>query len=695
MIFSYIMMQKHEGSFSMSKRIWPRLTMGTCYYPEHWDESLWRSDLQRMKNAGISTIRIGEFAWNKFEPQEGVFTYDFFDRFLDLCLEENMQVIFGTPTATPPAWLTHKYPECLNAFQDGTLMRHGSRRHYNYNAPKYRELSARIVTRIAQHLGRHPAIVGWQIDNEFNCETDMFHSQADHEAFRRFLQEKYGTLDALNHAWGTVFWNQDYTDWEQVHLPRPTPTNAQNPHMELDYRRFIAHSAQSYCALQTEILRQYIGPDVYITTNGMFGHLDNHALTRECLDVYTYDSYPNFGFPLDRPFDPHAMNDRTWSRNLTEVRSVCPHFGVMEQQSGSNGWHCRMEGPSPRPGQLTLWTLQSIAHGADFISYFRWRTCTFSTEMYWHGILDYDNRDNRRLKEVRQVSRLMEKLQPVACAGSKAAFALLRDYDNLWDAEVDAWHRRFCHASEQAVFETAQRTHTPYDMLFLQPTTTVKDLLRYPVIIDPHPVILTRQRSELLRSYVEQGGTLILGCRAGQKDALGHCVMQPMPGLLSALTGTQVEDFTFCSPAEPPVTADWQGETLDMPVFNDVLSAQPGARVLARYTGSYYAGEPALVENTVGRGRVLHIGSALSESNLKLLLCYAGVLSPWEHILDVPECVELAAREKDGRTFLFLLNYAAQPQVITLHRAAASLISGSLPQGSLTLPGFGFEVIEV
>lgn len=679
----------------MSKQIWPRLTMGTCYYPEHWDEALWPSDLRRMKDAGISVIRIGEFAWNKFEPREGEFTYDFFDRFLALCQQEGMKVIFGTPTATPPAWLMEKYPECLNAFIDGTLMRHGSRRHYNYNAPKYRELSARVVTKIAQHIGRHPAIVGWQIDNEFNCETDMFHSEADSAAFRVFLQEKYGSLENLNRAWGTVFWNQDYTDWSQVYVPRPTPTHAQNPHMELDWRRFIAASVHSFCAMQVEILRQHIGPEVYITTNGMFGHIDNHSLTRDCLDVYTYDSYPNFGFPLDGSYDPAGLNDRKWSRNLTEVRSISPHFGVMEQQSGSNGWHCRMEGPSPRPGQLTLWTLQSIAHGADYISYFRWRTCTFSTEMYWHGILDYDNRDNRRLREVKAVSTLMEKLQPVAGADSKAAFALVRDYDNQWDAEVDAWHRRFQHASENAVFDFSQRTHTPYDMLFLHPAATVEDLARYPVLIYPHAVILNPDYAALLKAYVKQGGTLIVGCRTGQKDAKGHCVMQPMPGALSALTGTQVDDFTFCSPAEPPVTADWNGEALDTPIFNDVLTALPGANVLARYASSYYAGEAALVENHVGQGRVLHLGSAFSVENLKLLLCYAGCLSPWEHVAEVPERVELAVREKDGRTFLFLLNYMAQPQQVTLHRPARSLITGDMLEGTITLPKFGFEVIEV
>ena len=376
---------------------WPALTVGTCYYPEHWPETLWEDDLRRMLDSGITVIRVGEFAWSKFELHEGEFTFDFFDRFLDLCAEMGMKVIFGTPTATPPAWLTEKYPEVLNCSMDGVLYRHGGRRHYNYNSPVYQQLCARIVEQLARHYGHHPAIVGWQIDNEINCETCDFYSEADSAAFRKFLREKYGTLDALNDAWGTVFWNQTYTDWAQVYVPRPTATPGVNPHLLLDYSRFVSESAIRFCRIQADILRQHVAPGVYITTHGLFANLDNHRLQDECLDVMTYDSYPSFAFELDHPWNPDAMNDRGWSRMLAEVRSVCPHFGIMEQQSGANGWYNRMEGPAPRPGQLTLWAMQSVAHGADFVSFFRWRTCTVGTEIYWHGILNYDNRDNRRL----------------------------------------------------------------------------------------------------------------------------------------------------------------------------------------------------------------------------------------------------------------------------------------------------------
>ena len=167
-----------------------KITLGTCYYPEHWPEEMWEEDLQRMLASGIEVIRIAEFAWSKIEPREGEFTYEFFDRFLEKAEKAGMKVIFCTPSATPPAWLTNKYPEVLNANINGVLYRHGCRRHYNYNSPKYQELVKRIVEKSASHYASHPSIIGWQIDNELNCETSEFYSESDSAAFRVFLKKK-------------------------------------------------------------------------------------------------------------------------------------------------------------------------------------------------------------------------------------------------------------------------------------------------------------------------------------------------------------------------------------------------------------------------------------------------------------------------------------------------------------------------
>ena len=680
---------------------WDELSLGVCYYPEHWDKSLWREDLRRMKAAGIGTVRIAEFAWSIFEPEEGVFSFDFFDSFLDLAESEGMKVIFGTPTATPPAWLTEKYPEVLNCRKDGVLFRHGMRRHYNYNSGTLHRLASRIVERLAEHYAKRPCIVGWQIDNELNCEIREFYSESDTLAFREYLKEKYGTLDALNEAWGTVFWNQTYSGWEQVYVPRATIYDMCNPHVVLDFTRFISESAIRFCKMQSDILRRYIKPGDFITTNGMFANLDNHKMADTCLDVYTYDSYPNFAYCMkEDPRHSRTLNDRKWSRNLTEVRSVCPHFGIMEQQSGANGWNARLDAPAPKPGQLMLWAMQSVMHGADFVSFFRWRTATKGTEMYWHGILDYDNRDNRKLAEVKAFHARTQAISEVAGAEFVAPFALVRDYDNIFDAQLDVWHGRVADSSETEIFVVSQLTHTPMDVVYLLEGIEARELLKYKVLIYPHAEILAEKACVVLEEYVRMGGCLIIGARTGQKDTNGQCVMMPMPGLLGGLTQTAVKEFTLVGPADDAVTADWNGAEIEAGVFNDILEpVGADARVLASYhdngVGPYYTGAAAVIETKVGQGRVLHFGGTFTRDNVKAFLDYAGVLEPFADSVRAPEACEIALRRKGGQDYLFVLNYDSAAQEISLGRNMVDMDSGERVNGPVTLPPYGTKVYRV
>ena len=673
-----------------------RLILGACYYPEHWPESMWREDLRRMLDTGIEVIRIAEFAWNKIEPREGVFDYSFFDRFLDMAEEEGMKVIFCTPTATPPAWLTEKYPEALNADIDGTLFYHGARRHYNYNSPIYRELSARITEKSASHYAPRPCVIGWQIDNEVNCETDFFYSESDHNAFRVFLQEKYGTLDELNRAWGTAFWNQTYTDWQEVHAPRKTYTNSTNPHEVLDYYRFISHSARSFVKLQSDMIAKYKKAGDFITTNGLFGHLDNHRMTAESLDFMTYDSYPNFAYSQELyAGDSDVMKDRKWSRNLSEVRSISPVFGIMEQQSGANGWNSRMEAPSPRPGQITLWTMQSIAHGADYVSYFRWRTCTMGTEIYWHGILDYSSRENRRLREVRDIHRKLQALGGLAGSRYQARVGMIRDYDNIWDAQLDIWHGRLERQSQKAFFEAAQLTHTPFDYVYLREDTTPEELAGYTVLFYPHAAILTEKQAKLLERYVENGGILVAGCRNGYKNIDGQCVRDELPGLLSGLTGTAVAEYTPIAPDTGAVFINWDGDRLPASEYVEELEAAPGARTAGVYGQDYYQGSGALIENRFGKGTAYYYGSAYTVDAVKTFLKKLGVASPWAGVVQAPQECELAVREKDGRQYLFLLNYSPKAVGAQLLRPGKNLYTGETVSGSLELGPYGTAVIEL
>lgn len=662
------------------------IVMGTDYYPEHWDENMWKNDLDRMLRTGVEVIRIAEFAWNKFEPREGDYTFDFFDRFLDLCEKKGMKVIFCTPSATPPAWMSDKYPEILNARMDGVLYRHGARRHYNYNSFIYQRFTRNIVQRIAEHYAKRPCIIGWQIDNEINCEMNEFYSESDSLAFREFLKNKYGSIEQLNKAWGTVFWNQTYTSWGEVYVPRTTLSNAVNPHEVLDYKRFISDSACRWCKMQSDIIRKYIKQDDFVTTNGLFGDLDNHRMARESLDFMTYDSYPNMAFGLHSHFEQvNKLKDRQWCMNLDEVRSLKGNFGIMEQQSGANGWNTAMESPTPRPGQITLWTMQSIAHGADFISYFRWRTATIGTEIYWHGILDYSDRDNRRLSEVRNIHTKLQRISELAGSEYYAEVGVLETYDNKWDAELDAWHKLIASTSMNGLYTASQLTHTPVDFVYLQTGTTINDLKKYKVLFYPHAVILTKEQADLLTAYVEQGGTLVFGCRAGQKNTQGHCVQDKLPGQVRQLTGADVLEYTMVAPDEGTVYVNLGDTQIEAAAFNDELAPLEGATVLGRYANSYYQGVPALIEKHTGKGKTLYFGGAFTAGTAKIFFEKLDIIHPLQKFVDGPEEVEIASRNKNGKHYIFVLNYSKTQQQINIGKTMLNLYTGERASGQLTM----------
>ena len=667
------------------------ITLGVCYYPEHWDKSLWQDDLRRMKEYGIEIVRIAEFAWNKFEPHEGKFTFDFFDEFMDLTLKEGMKVIFCTPSATPPAWMSNKYPEILNADIDGNLIYHGQRRHCNLNSPKYRFFVSRITQKLAEHYSRYSNIVAWQLDNEINCECDMYYSKSDHEAFREYLKNNFKTLDKLNSAIGAEFWNQTYTDWEEVHLPRRTNAGSYgNPHMRLWQKRFISDTVIGFFKLQSDIIRKYT--DAYITTNGLFRNIDYQRLVKEVLDFITYDNYPNFAY--QRRLDPknqNGMRDRNSSYNLTRTRAISPIFGIMEQQSGPSGWNFKMEQPSPKPNQMRLWTMQAIAHGADFVSYFRWRTCTFGTEMYWHGLNDYCNKPNRRTDELQKTYKDIQTIQEVCGKEYIAEAVLLKDYDNEWDADEDIWHSEADNISYDGWFRAFQKKHIPYDMLYVDDETELCELLKYKIAVYPHPAILNEKRARLLEEYAKQGGTVILGCRTGYKDLNGICYMTPMPCHASGLCGAEVEDFTFFSPYDEEQFIKIGDKRVSAPCFNDILKITDGDAV-GVFENNYYEGKTAVSVKNIGKGKVYYFGAAFAEDSAKAFIELENITPPMDlgSCLDLPESIELALRGD----YIFLLNYDKDSVEFNCSGAFVDVITNKEFKDKLTINGYDVLVLK-
>lgn len=696
------------------------ITLGVCYYPEHWEQSMWAEDLRRMKECGIEVIRIAEFAWNKFEPEEGVYTFEFFDCFMELTKQYDMKVIFCTPTATAPLWLSEKYPEILNADIDGNLFYHGTRRHNNLNSEVYRKFSAQITDKLAEHYVKYDNVIGWQLDNEINCENDLYYSESDHEAFRAYCREKYGTLDNFNQKMGTIFWNQTYTDWQQVHLVRRTNTYGQtNPHLQLEEKRFISESVYTFFKIQADIIRKwqkiYGREDQFVTTNGLFRHIDYQRLVEDVLDFITFDNYPAFARDsVLRLEDGNGFMDRNSSRNLIRTRSISPIYGIMEQQTGAGGWNSRMMMPMPQPGQMRLWTMQAIAHGADFVSFFRWRTATMGTEIYWHGLHDYDNRENRRVRELKQISKEVQMLSGVTGGTYQSKVAILCDYDNEWDGENDIWHGPLREKSMGSWFVALQKAHIPFDYIYWEEDMEEGAFENYEYLIYPHATIFTKKRMKLLETVVENGKTIIFGCRSGYKNERGQCYTMPMPGYVGKLCGCEIEEYTYVSAFDgeveievvdgaAPERCEARGDAL---LFHDILAPTDG-EVMAVFrgkektgSGCHYENKPAVVRRKCGREAGWYVGTVFAENTANLLIRLTGMseMAAYKKELELPETVEIAVRKGERGTFVFLLNYEKNPASIVAHSGTANkfvdVLTGETVEELTEIDGHDFLILQ-
>ena len=430
---------------------WTRRRLGVCYYPEHWPEEVWAEDAARMVGAGLSIVRIGEFAWSRIEPEPGRLAWDWLDRAVETLGRAGLHVVMGTPTATPPRWMIDKHPDMLAVDAEGRPRRFGSRRHYDFSHSGYRDEAVRITHAIAERYGRHPAVVAWQTDNEYGChDTTLSWSPAARTAFRAWLAARYPDIAGLNAAWGNAFWSMDYAAFDEVDLPNLTVTEP-NPVHVLDFRRFSSDQVVAFNRAQAEVLRA-LSPGRTLLHNymGRVTDFDHYAVGAD-LDAASWDSYP-LGFLEDRLGAEDAWKRRFahqgdpdfqafhhdlyravgQPRGASEKRdrgaSGEGRWWVMEQQPGPVNW--APYNPAPSDGMVRLWSWEAFAHGAEVVSYFRWRQAPFAQEQMHAGLLRSDSVAAPALDEVRRVAGEIAGLGHVE--RTQSPVALVFDYESDW-----------------------------------------------------------------------------------------------------------------------------------------------------------------------------------------------------------------------------------------------------------------------
>ena len=633
------------------------MKLGVCYYPEHWPEDLWAEDARRMADLGLSWVRIAEFAWSRIEPEPGRFDWGWLDRAVDTLAAASLKIVMCTPTATPPKWLVDAHPEMLAVDAGGRPRGFGSRRHYCFSSEAYRAECARIVDAVAARYGQHPAVGAWQTDNEYGChDTTISYSVNAARRFRDWLANRYQSVDALNRAWGAVFWSQEYRDFQEVDPPNLTVTEA-NPSHRLDYNRFASDEVAGFNRLQTEILRRRSpGRDITHNFMGFYTEFDHFDVGRD-LDFASWDSYP-LGF-LEQFWFPET-------EKLAHLRQGHPDISafhhdlyrgvgrgrwwVMEQQPGPVNW--ARYNPAPLPGMVRSWTWEAFAHGAEVVSYFRWRQVPFGQEQMHAGL----NRPDRVLDQGgREAAEVAAELAEVGRLAPcrRADVALVFSYEADWQFGIQP-HAQGFHWLRLAFEAYSALRKLGLDIDILPPEA---DLTGYRLVVAPSLPIL---RPETLAALEAGGAIVLFGPRTGSRTVEGHIPAGLPPGPLAARLPFRVSRVESLRPGVGPGVA-LGGKQLSGRLWREDLDTELAP--LAQFDN----GQPAWVAHNGWHYLATWPEPALFDAVAAAVVAEAG-LTPHTLNLDV------RIRTRDGVRFAF--NYAAETRPAPAPRGADFLLGG-------------------
>ncbi|EDY56093.1 MULTISPECIES: beta-galactosidase [Streptomyces] len=641
-----------------------KIPYGGDYNPEQWPAEVWDADHRLFTRAGIDTLTVGVFSWSLTQPAEDTYDFTVLDRILDRAAAEGRQVCLATGTAALPPWLAKKYPEVNRTDFEGRRHRYGQRHNFCPSSPAYRGLAAKMAARLAERYADHPALLAWHVNNEYGgaCYCDLC---AD--AFRDWLRDRYGTLDALNDAWWTTFWSHRYTSYEEIEPPNALTEHWRGPDhtafqgITLDYLRFTTDALLGCFLAEKEVIRAR-DPVTPVTTNfmGMFRPLDYHRWAPH-LDFASWDSYP----PLDAP--------PTWAalaHDLMRGLKDGAPFWLMEQTPSTTA--CRDVNPLRRPGELRLATFQAIAHGADAALYFQLRASRGACEKYHGAVIGHAGRDDTRVfREVAVLGAELEQLGDVSLgARTPARTALLFDWDSWWALEISDGPSRLVKYQEvvHAYYRAAREAGADVDVV---PHTA--DLTPYDVVLTPALHMVKGDLATRLEAVAERGGTVLATFLSGRVDAHDRAFLTDVPGPLAPLMGIRIDEWDSRRPEFAQSIPELASE--GRLVFEIVRLR--GAEAVATYGSDFYAGTPAVTRNAYGQGEGWYVATALDQPGVdevvRRVLDRHDLVGPYAGHAGV----ETANRTTpDGTRLLFLLNHTDRTAELKAHIAATDLLTG-------------------
>lgn len=669
---------------------------GGDYCPEQWDEELWLEDIRIMKYYGVNAVTLNVHSWCVIQPEEGPCDFAKMDRIVKLLADHEIQIIMATGTAALPTWLLNKYPEIMAVDITGVRNKPAKRVNYCPNSPDYRRETKRICGELAKHYRNQENIVLWHLCNELE---DKCYCENCAKAYRQWLQEKYKSLEQLNDRWNTMFWGHQYTDWEQINPPVYANMLYRNldgtgidisafPTETIEYLRFISASYEACFEIERDAIRAYI-PDALVTNNFQYRNFHYDMLARP-LDVVSLDTYPSKGA------DPHIAS---FTYDLTRGINGLNPFLIMEMSPNQASWEkCA---PIKRPGEVARIAMAALARGAESAMFFQIRRSRAGFEKFHGAMIEHSGRCDTRLgSELKELGDALKKLGG-AFLGSRidARVAIVMDWDSRWGVEIPSGvHKNMNYIQEvMYYYEWLHGQNIMVDVV--RPGSNLEP---YAVVVAPMMYMLEEREAENIKQYVKNGGTFLMTYYSGMADKEDNIWLGGYPGLLKDMLGLWIEETDALKAGENntvEMCAPWLDGAYECGFLCDLIRLE-GAVPLGVYGKDFYQGMPCLTEHAYGDGKAVYLGTKPEKKLVAEILshyCQEKNVTP---VLQTEEGVEAVLREKDGRSFLFLLNHKDTAVTVDLGGSCRNLLEDRAEGGegiliqSVELPVMGYAVLE-
>ncbi len=633
------------------------MNIGVYYYPEHWPEDQWERDIKNIADMGFEFIHMAEFAWAQMEPEEGKYDFEWLDRVIQIADKNGLKVILGTPTPCPPVWLGIKYPEIY--LQDGLYQskEHGTRANMSLSNDIVQKYTTKIVTELAKHYAKNKTVIGWQIDNEPEAKED--YSKSAQKSFQLWLQEKYTAVEKLNKAWGTVFWSQLYTSFDQIKIHNKQNVGwwGANPIALLDFKRFCADIQASFLDMQAEILNGYISDDQFVTTNyvAMGSQTDPERCKK--LDFASFTAYPNYGSSNlgDLGFRLGDYNVLMYANDY--FKSINGLTGVMELQPGQVNW--ANYNALLQPGTVRMWLWHCFAGGCSYACTYRYRQILYGAEQYHHGIVSTDGISLSQggkeyvqfIQEINKLRKEKIKSTDLPVELKKKRTAILWSYDNLWN--LDTQKQTYLWNTWSIMQRYQQILHSlgvPVDFV-----TENDDWSDYNYLVVPAYEMVDENLVQKWNNYANNGGNLIITCRTGAKDKNAHLWESNLSGVLNDLIGGLVTQFDML-PAGKYGSIKMKNKNYQWNVWADLIQANENTEVIATLNDQFYKGTPTCLLHKIGKGKVWYIGTVSADGTLeKDILCNVFEQNN-QHCENYPEGVFI----EYNKGYMIAVNYSSE-----------------------------------